>query len=145
MFLLCVLVGTSLHAAEPGAAPKKFSAAIGGFLGDSFSAEMTAPDTVTYTHTTRPHGGGLHPDRSTIKVTDAQWKKFRAQLDAAKVWTWKADYTNLRIMDGTLWKFAADFGDQKIETSGRNDYPTQTQFVAMLAAVQELLGGKSFQ
>ncbi|MEP6668159.1 MAG: hypothetical protein ABJF10_03350 [Chthoniobacter sp.] len=145
VFLLGLLMGSSLSAAEPAAAPKKFSAAIGGFLGPSFSVELTAPDTLTYTHTPRPKGDGLHPERSTVKVAEAQWKKFRTRLDAAKVWTWKTDYTNPAILDGTSWKLAADFGDQKIETSGRNAYPAQAQFDALLAAVEELLGGKTFK
>jgi len=65
--------------------------------------------------------------------------------DAARVWKWKADYTNPAILDGTLWSFVADFGDLSIATRDRNAYPEQTQFDAMLAAVQELLGGKTFQ
>jgi len=145
VLFLCLLVGSSLHAAEPNAAPMKFSAAIGGLLGDSFAVDLSAPDTLIYTHTPRPQGRTPRPERIAVKVTEAQWKKFRAQLDAAKVWTWKADYTNMSILDGTLWKLTADFGDKKIETSGRNAYPAQAQFDAMLAAVEELLGGKDFK
>lgn len=145
VMILCLSLATVLHAADPSAAPKKFSAAIGGFLGASFRVEMTAPDTLVYTHNPRTLTGAPNTKQTTVKVTDAQWKAFRAHLDAAKVWTWKGDYVNNGIVDGTLWNFTADFGDKKIESRGRNAYPEKTQFDAMLAAVRELLGGKEFQ
>lgn len=145
MIVACLAFGNALHAGDPSAAPKKFSAAIGGFLGGSFRVEMTAPDTLVYTHNPRTFTGGPNTNQTTVKVTDAQWKAFRAHLDTAKVWTWKSDYVNNGIMDGTLWNFIADFGDKKTESHGRNAYPEQAQFDAMLAAVRELLGGKEFR
>jgi hypothetical protein len=143
--VMCLLLVTALHAGDPSAAPKKFSAAIGGFLGASYRVEMTGADTLIYTHTPRASGGPPKAEQATVKVTDAQWKAFRAHLDTAKVWTWKENYVNNGIVDGTLWNFIADFGDKKIESRGRNAYPEQAQFDAMLAAVRELLGGKEFR
>lgn len=144
ILITCLLLSSGLRAADPSPAPKKLSAAIGGFLGGAFIVEMTAPDTVTYTHSARPSKDGPKAERTTVKVTDAQWKAFRAHLDEAKVWSWKDDYVNNGIVDGTMWRFTVDFGDKKIETNGRNAYPEQAQFDAMLAAVRELLGGKDF-
>ncbi|HSI11800.1 MAG TPA: hypothetical protein VK961_07135 [Chthoniobacter sp.] len=145
VMVMCLFFGGVSHAADPSAAPKKFSVAIGGFLGGSFRVEMTAPDALVYTHNPRTFTGGPNTNQTTVKVTDAQWKAFRSRLDAAKVWTWKSDYVNNGILDGTLWNLTADFGDKKIESHGRNAYPDQAQFDAMLAAVRELLGGKDFR
>ncbi len=145
ILIICLLLGSGLQAADPIIAPRKFSAAIGGFLGGSFIVEMTAPDTVVYTRSGRPSKDGPNSQQTTVKVTDAQWKAFRAHLDAAKVWSWKDDYVNNGIVDGTLWRFTADFGDKKIETNGRNAYPEQAQFDAMLAAVRELIDGRDFR
>jgi len=143
--ITCLLLLSGLQAADPSVAPKKFSAAIGGFLGGSFTVEMTAPDTVTYASNPRTFTGGPGTRQTTIKVTDAQWTAFRSHLNAAKVWNWKASYSDPGVADGTVWHFVVDFGDKKITSDGNNAYPEQAQFDAMLAAVRELLGGKDFR
>jgi hypothetical protein len=145
MLALFLLPGSLLQADDPGAMPRKFHAAIGGFLGPSCGVEMTGPDTLTYTYTPRPSGAPPKPQQTTIKVTGAQWKVFRARLDAAKVWAWEENYTNPSILDGTLWNILIDFGGKRMKSEGRNAYPERAQFDAMLAAVQELLGGKEFR
>jgi len=144
MFLACLILGCNRHAAVPSTTPTKFSAKIGGFEGQS-AVELTAPDTLIYLYNSRTFTSNPGTERTTIKVTEAQWQKFRARLDAAKVWTWKADYIDPGVMDGLFWSFHVDFGDKKINCLGSNAYPEQAQFDAMLAAVRELLGGKSFK
>ncbi|EDY18824.1 hypothetical protein CfE428DRAFT_3482 [Chthoniobacter flavus Ellin428] len=135
----------SVQAADSDAAPKKFSAAIGGFLTGFWVVEMTAPDTLVYSHSSLPSRDSHSSERSTIKVTDTQWKTFRAHLNAAKVWSWKNEYVNDGVVDGTVWQFTADFGDVRIEAKGRNAYPNQSQFDAMLASVRELLKREEFR
>jgi hypothetical protein len=125
--------------AEPPLVPKRFSADIGGFRPHSYSVELR-DGTLTYTVYGRGHS---NPDPTAITPTEAQWHEFRQTLDELQVWQWRAEYENPGALDGTGWSLDIAYADRGIKTSGSNSYPSA--FKRYLAAIQQLLGGKSFE
>ena len=143
--LLLFLLTAPLAAAEPSLAPKKFIAAIGGFLGASYRVELSAPNRLTYEHNPHTFTSAKGTQRTSIRVTPEQWRKFRKRLDAARVWSWKPKYSKPKVRDGTVWTFVIEDSDRSIVSHGNNAYPDLRQFEQMRLAVEELLGGKNFR
>ncbi len=104
---------------EASVVPDRFSASIGGFMGESYSVEFR-DGTLTHTMT------GLHyssPEHTPIRPTEAQWREFRRALDALNVWQWPDDYPNPGVLDGSLWSFDISYSDRAVTTHGDNNYP----------------------
>ena len=126
-----------LSAAEPSSAPRNFSAYIGGFEGPTYLVELR-DNALTYTS-----GPRNKPNHTRITPTAAQWQEFRQTLDALDVWRWRSNYTNNTFKDGTQWRISLEYADRALKTEGSNDYPKH--FDRYLAAIQKLLGGKTFK
>lgn len=108
-----------MSAIENPVLPERFSASIGGFMGTSYSVELSGG---TLTHTTT----GLHydsPEHTTLRPTEAQWREFRHALDNLKVWQWLSDYPNPGVCDGTGWSLDIAYSDRALTTQGDNNYP----------------------
>lgn len=52
-----------------------------------------------------------------------EWKDFWQECDACGVWTWKKEYTNLEILDGSMWSLELSDGVRSLEITGQNDRP----------------------
>jgi hypothetical protein len=97
-----------------------------------------------YTERKAPTGPGAQATSSaTITPTAEQWREFRQSIDELKVWRWRPDYSDSAIMDGTQWQLELAYSDHSLKTGGSNKYPEH--FDRYLAAVQKLLGGKTFK
>ncbi len=92
------------------------------------------------TYTSGPRNAPTH---TTITPTAAQWGEFRHTLDELEAWRWQPDYPNNRIKDGTQWRLSVEYADRALKTGGSNAFPEH--FQRYRAAVQKLLGGKTFQ
>ena len=158
VFLAATLFCGASFAAEPAPIPKQFSALIGGFFGPTYVIELR-DGTLHYTEHKRSTGPGPKPTASaTITPTAEQWREFRESLDQLNVWRWRPDYNNDAIADGTQWRLEIKYADHALKTEGSNDYPDATgapkaksdiattkTFDRYLAAVEKLLGGKTFK
>jgi hypothetical protein len=60
----------------------------------------------------------------TVTPTEAQWKKFWLSVDEAKAWKWSDRYENSKILDGGYWTLRLEHGDNKLDSSGRNAFPS---------------------
>ena len=126
--------------------PKRFTIFIGGFMGPSYLVEMDAKASVLRYQYFRNEA----KKELKIQPTPQQWEKFWIQMDKSKIWSWKADYPNPSVCDGTQWKIIIHYADHKIEAKGDNNYPTGRggtsgkEFDTFLKAVQKLLGGVDF-
>jgi hypothetical protein len=130
-------------AAEPAATPKKFSAVIGGFFGPTYVVELR-DGSLHYTEHKKHTGPGPKPTASaTLTPTPEQWRAFRESIDQLNVWRWHRDYSDNAIADGTQWRLNIEYADHMLKTQGSNEYPKHLD--RYLAAVQKLLGGRSFK
>jgi len=147
-----VLGPFAASAAEAAITPARFNARIGGFLGVTYEVELRR-DGVSYTKFAAGH---RKPTLTVIKPTTAQWRDFRVALDELRIWQWRPEYPNTSTRDGTQWALDIAYGDRALKTRGDNNYPTaagkpngkpqMTQsFGRYLAAVEKLLGGKTFK
>lgn len=155
---LCVAAGVlfCLFSPAPGAsertsAPNHFHARIGGFLGNTYEVVLKG-DYIEFAR----FAGGQEPLRDRVRPTDEQWRAFRTELDAIGIWQWRAQYIDSGVADGTQWLLDVSYPDRAIKTGGSNDYPgartdgsggpkSSKIFLRYLRAVQQLLGGKSFE
>ncbi len=134
-------------------APKHFKTAIGGFLGTAYRLDLQDDGTLDYTVAARGGGGEKH---TKIKPSAAEWKEFRATLDALKIWQWQPRYAHEGVLDGTQWLLDVSYADRAIRSEGSNNYPEATgqpnhtsdftpAFTRYLAAVEKLIGGLPFK
>ena len=154
LFALVVVatIARPVIAADTDPVPKRFSTTIGGKLGPSYSVELKDG---ALTYEAFEWGGG--PLRESVRIvpTAEQWRSFYKSLDEIDVWRWRRTYINNNIRDGTSWSLAIETPDQKLTTGGSNSYPgvagklsnreiPPKEFMAYLAAVRVLIGGKPF-
>lgn len=101
-------------------------------------------------------GRGNKSEHARVCPTIEQWREFRRELDAIGVWSWRAQYSNPRVADGTQWSLDVTYPDRAVSTQGSNNFPGDTPdsfgvfsgskaFTKYLKAVQRLLGGKAFE
>ena len=146
-----VLCSTSLNASEINGVPQRFHTRIGGFTGPTYEVQLQDG------HLEYARFDGGHNSRHVrVRPTLEQWTEFRRELDAIKIWRWRAEYVNLRVADGTQWSLDVAFPDRAIKTQGSNEYPgtmpdssgvssASEAFTRYLKAVQRLLGGRAFE
>lgn len=131
--------------------PERFTARIGGMLGATYRVELTG-ETLRYSIERKREKS----KPVEIKPTPAQWKVFRADLDAANIWQWEPSHVNRRVLDGTHWGLEIAYSDRSLKAQGSNSYPDDdgrpngkpamtAPFRRYLEAVEKLLGGKRFR
>jgi hypothetical protein len=134
--------------------PKRLYVAIGGYMGTSYSIELSAGKLryVVYEH------GYATSREETITPTAEQWSKFRAALDSIGVWQWKSHYPpQLGICDGTGWTLEVSYEDIEVYSDGDNSYPEDEEddesqlsaapsrrFERFLKTVSDLIDGRDF-
>jgi hypothetical protein len=140
--ILCAVgalfAGVDAQAAETEFVPEKFAAHIGGFLGETYAVELRQGK-LRY----EVHRAGVLKNTATLTPKPEQWREFRASLDQAGAWKWKPEYINRKILDGTQWHLEIRYPDRQIQVKGSNATPKE--FPSYLAAVEKLLGGKTFR
>jgi hypothetical protein len=121
-------------------------------MGSSYSVELH-DGTFTYTTFGKGH---VNPKQKTVIPTEVQWREFRPTLDDLGIWQWNTDYPSNGVVDGTQWSLDIAYADHALHRHGDNNYPDDTgkpnrdpqstkAFNRYLAAVQKLLGDKTFQ
>jgi hypothetical protein len=136
---LAAVLCTTVQAKELSPIPTKLVASIDEWKGRSYRVELAADGSINYFD-------ALSRGRpARIRVPPERWRSFRSHLDAAKVWSWRREYMDYGVADGTSWDFAVVYCDRKISSKGLNAYPPQKQFQALCTALRELTGGKPFE
>lgn len=109
---------------------------IGGFFCESHKIHLEG-DEVVYGHSL----GGICPqEKSRLKPSVRKWANFSAKIKEAGAVSWRRNYDDPGILDGTQWCFLLRAGTLKIRTSGSNDYPPKVQFDLVLRAFSNLVG-----
>lgn len=81
-----------------------------------------------------------------IRPSEEEWQAFYDDLERIKAWKWKRYYEQPEIQDGTVWSAVIVYASRAphdVVSSGSNAYPPN--FQDFLAAVQKLIGGKTFR
>ncbi|MCP4599862.1 MAG: hypothetical protein GY847_04855 [Proteobacteria bacterium] len=123
--------------------PTALRARIGGGLSTSYEVALMGK-TVVYSRSSRTFSGTPNVTKE-INPSNEDWAAFRKAIDKANVWSWKDDYTDPSIMDGTEWSIHLEYEDKKINSSGKNGYPNRDEFDKMSKAVSALVGGLDFK
>jgi hypothetical protein len=102
---ILIVVGTVVCEAianSSGVRPIKFAASIQGFTGASYRVEMTTAGDIVYL--ANPHTFTSAPGmtRTRISIPPDRWSAFRRRLDTTRVWSWRSDYSDRRVADGTV-------------------------------------------
>lgn len=129
--------------------PAVFRVGIGGFWGPSYEVEWLDAE-LHY----RWEREGRHGQEVIIPSVE-HWRQLKGALDRIKVWKWAHHYEQ-PVLDGTGWSLQVEWGQQTLETSGSNAYPTRTgaqsagfdptpPFKEFLAAISRLVGGRTFK
>lgn len=120
--------------------PKVFKISIGDSPGLPYEVELQKDGTLQYTNKLW-RGGEVHRG---IEVTEDSWITFRNILDEIDVWSWKKEYSDIRILDGIQWELSIHYIDASVDSHGDNRYPPKQDFDRLLNAVTHLIGGLEF-
>ena len=73
-----------------------------------------------------------------------EWEEFWQTVDTLKVWSWKKNYINMDVIDGTQWELRIKRkGRRRRIISGSNAYPQpEGTFESFLDAITKLSRGK---
>jgi hypothetical protein len=129
------------HAKElPATVPTILIASIDEWKGASYRVELAADGSINYFDNLSGRAR-----RTRIRVPAERWVTFRRHLDSAKIWSWRREYIDIRVADGTGWRLQVAYADRRITSRGSNAYPPKKQFEEFRTAVQELTGGRRFE
>ena len=79
----------------------------------------------------------------TKTVTDNEIREFLKTCDEIKLWSWKKEYSNQEILDGTQWELKIKKGGKLRgrNISGSNSYPQPIdKFNRFVIAINKLAG-----
>ncbi|MDQ6684744.1 MAG: hypothetical protein M3Z16_06430 [Pseudomonadota bacterium] len=102
-------------------APEVLEFRIGGFFGSTFELQLTAGAVQCV-----ESQGGRQLFKSQARLSSAQWRALRAELDRLGVWTWRSSYVTFGVKDGTQWSARIQYADRSLSSSGSNSYPDAT-------------------
>lgn len=121
----------------PDLTPSLLQFSIGG-MGRSSGVIWSVEEQVLKVH--MADGGSTE-----VEVTPAQWKTFWFVVEQLGVWTWRAEYENPNVLDGTSWELVMVDGSRRIRSSGSNAFPggfdeqdENSPFNQLLAAINML-------
>jgi len=85
---------------------------------------------------------GLEEDFTIPSTKD--WDEFWDAVDTLKVWSWKKDYNNDDVLDGTQWELTIKReGRRKRRIFGSNAYPEpKGTFISFIKALNKLSKSK---
>lgn len=72
----------------------------------------------------------------------SDWQRFSDALTTINVWSWKEEYFDPYILDGTQWELELRDGPKEIISSGSNLFPEQ--FDEFVESVNQLVGEELF-
>src|SRR5216684_2807734 len=110
--LVTLLVCAELVAAQqaktnPAPRPQVMSIVIGGVFGPSYEITYDrreiryyAAEEMSKLTTSKP---------VVVKPTEGQWQTFLDELKRLNVWTWKRQYEDPKVEDGTYWRAVVSY------------------------------------
>ena len=106
---------------------------IGGFSGD-YERIIWQNDKLYH------YCDGIILDEDFTIPSTKDWEEFWDEVDALKVWSWKKDYNNDDVLDGTQWELTIKReGRRKRRIFGSNAYPEpKGTFVSFIKALNKL-------
>jgi hypothetical protein len=126
--------------------PYVFRAAVGGFLGPSFSVEWQGEELVYESWDRGSQTGWIK-----ARPTPTRWRRFWDKCDELNVWDCDPEYEpEFLVTDGTSWEIDINCARGKVRSVGSNAYPPESQeaetkeFRAFCRAVSSLVGGTPF-
>jgi hypothetical protein len=120
-FLLLIVVSAEPVSAEhKSSIPEKFSASIGGFLGQSYWVTLEH-DAIVYS--TSPSSSVAPKEKLVFHPTTSEWNKFQVMLNEAGIWSWEKRYEDPNVADGTQWNVEVKWGERFKQSSGDNAFP----------------------
>ncbi|NHN34827.1 hypothetical protein [Paenibacillus agricola] len=60
-----------------------------------------------------------------IQMDNESMNTFKEGISKCRILSWKNNYTDPHILDGTQWSLDIEFDDLRIEKSGSNAYPRE--------------------
>jgi len=141
IFLILLLSITTQSQGQITNCPAKLSLGIEGFLGPSYRIELV-PGTcsVKYLYNPETFVSSKGTTQKIIQIPTERWSIFAESLNRANVWSWKTNYNNPKVFDGTVWDVTIEWGNQKATARGKNAYPPQSEFVVFEKAIGILIG-----
>ena len=109
--------------ASPAGAPVVLCATIGGYVGEWIVVCVDVAGAVW-----------RNDEQVGVVALDELW----AELGALGVWTWRADYVDDAVLDGTSWSLRVQHADGDVAAGGRNDGPES--FDALCALLSRITG-----
>jgi hypothetical protein len=137
---VAALCATAEAKALPPTNPTRLIASIDTWKEASYRVELAADGSINYFDNLSGRAR-----RTRIRVPAERWVTFRRHLDSAKVWSWRREYIDVGVADGTGWRLQVSYADRQITSRGSNAYPPRKQFEEFRTAVQELTGGRRFK
>ena len=118
---------------------------IGGFFG-GYERVIWQNDKLHHQFFERNFDNDEEPDKvlnETVPST-TDWEEFWQAVDALKVWSWKKDYYNEDVHDGTQWKLKIKKqGKRGRKIFGSNGYPEpKGTFSSFIKALNKLSNSK---
>ncbi|MGL4848067.1 MAG: hypothetical protein ACRC28_03935, partial [Clostridium sp.] len=94
---------------------------VGGFSeGYEYLEVNFIENKIRYMHSLKTKGEYIQKEIERVEIED-----FIEKLKEIKLVTWKANYSELGVCDGTQWSIKIDTATEKIEKYGDNKYPPQ--------------------
>jgi hypothetical protein len=94
-----------------------------------------------------------YPQPEEIQPSPKQWRNFRSTLNRLNVWSWRRNYLDPRVCDGTGWPAKIVYSDRSLVSGGSNCFPgwdgraiaitadeTDNTFAKFCRAVGRLIG-----
>ena len=136
---------------EPDYLPGEPNLYIGGFHGPLYSVSWNG-EALLYSARRNSSEGERPPAR--IVPSEAAWREFWKQMEAAKIWGWNENYHEY-ILDGTQWSVVLqrDADGATLKAHDSNSYPEEqinqgeesvSVFTKHLTAVSALIGKRKF-
>jgi hypothetical protein len=116
---------------------KRIEAFIGGYFGTSYTVEVEFErGKITW----EASGDDFEP-ALMIQMDNESMNTFKEAMSKCRILSWKNNYTDPHILDGTQWSLDIEFDDSRIEKSGSNTYPKEWK---RFCKVIQKLTGKPF-
>jgi hypothetical protein len=118
---------------------------IGGFFG-GYERVIWQNNKINYQFFERSFYDDEEPDKvlSVTAPSTKDWEEFWQTVDALKVWSWKKDYYNEDIKDGTQWGLRIKKQEKRgRKIFGSNGYPEpKGTFNSFIKALNKLSNSK---
>lgn len=117
-----------------------FSFECGGFFGGYPKIEASIIENKVFCIYHPP----LNKKKKSFEISKEEWNEFIDQIIDLNILTWKKNYSDPNIEDGTQWELNINFQNgKKMEIHGNNDYPKEwNDFYEIVTKYFPIFSGK---